>query len=264
MQVFEPFSILGLEHGASDSDIKKAYRRLSIQYHPDKNPDPGWRFFGSSVYICLLSGAQLSCKYGTFECYLVPTDLCCMFSEANKYFVEYISKAYQALTDPISRENFEKYGHPDGRQAMFRSLLIQPFAFSIYFCSWNSPSHNTLKLMSKFIVDTGISNGHCSPSVPARHWWGIWWHTFTLDCWNLYSSATGGSCYLSLKVSKIHRKLCHASYTVHILLLYETFFGPKVLASSPYFFTINQLFWLFTILTTYYCQAYVAVYMVVI
>ncbi|GAY61005.1 hypothetical protein CUMW_206490 [Citrus unshiu] len=41
MQVFEPFSILGLEHGASDSDIKKAYRRLSIQYHPDKNPDPG-------------------------------------------------------------------------------------------------------------------------------------------------------------------------------------------------------------------------------
>lgn len=37
-------------------------------------------------------------------------------SAANKYFVESISKAYQALTDPISRENFEKYGHPDGRQ----------------------------------------------------------------------------------------------------------------------------------------------------
>lgn len=37
-------------------------------------------------------------------------------TEANKYFVEFISKAYQALTDPVSRENFEKYGHPDGRQ----------------------------------------------------------------------------------------------------------------------------------------------------
>lgn len=37
-------------------------------------------------------------------------------TEANKYFVESISKAYQALTDPVSRENFEKYGHPDGRQ----------------------------------------------------------------------------------------------------------------------------------------------------
>lgn len=30
--------------------------------------------------------------------------------------MEFISKAYQALTDPISRENYEKYGHPDGRQ----------------------------------------------------------------------------------------------------------------------------------------------------
>lgn len=40
-------------------------------------------------------------------------------AEAHTYFVEYISKAYQALTDPISRENFEKYGHPDGRQVSF-------------------------------------------------------------------------------------------------------------------------------------------------
>lgn len=38
--MFEPYSILGLEPGASESDIKKSYRRLSIQYHPDKNPDP--------------------------------------------------------------------------------------------------------------------------------------------------------------------------------------------------------------------------------
>lgn len=51
--MFEPFSILGLESGASDSDIKKAYRRLSIQYHPDKNPDPGYRFI-----VLSLSGFQ--------------------------------------------------------------------------------------------------------------------------------------------------------------------------------------------------------------
>jgi translocation protein SEC63 len=40
------------------------------------------------------------------------------FPEAHTYFVESISKAYQALTDPTSRENYEKYGHPDGRQVM--------------------------------------------------------------------------------------------------------------------------------------------------
>ncbi|KAI6699108.1 hypothetical protein NL676_019227 [Syzygium grande] len=91
IQVFEPFSILGLEPGASDSEIKKAYRRLSIQYHPDKNPDP----------------------------------------EANKFFVEYISKAYQALTDPISKENFEKYGHPDGKQGFQMGIALPQFLLDI-------------------------------------------------------------------------------------------------------------------------------------
>ncbi|KAL5676323.1 hypothetical protein ACJX0J_012454, partial [Zea mays] len=91
VQVFEPFSILGLEAGASESDIKKSYRRLSIQYHPDKNPDP----------------------------------------EAHKYFIEYISKAYQALTDPISRENYEKYGHPDGRQGLQMGIALPKFLLNI-------------------------------------------------------------------------------------------------------------------------------------
>ncbi|KAL3628336.1 DnaJ protein erdj2 [Castilleja foliolosa] len=91
VQIFEPFSILGLEPGVSDSDIKKAYRRLSILYHPDKNPDP----------------------------------------EAHKYFIDYISKAYQALTDPVSRENFEKYGHPDGRQGLQMGIALPQFLLNI-------------------------------------------------------------------------------------------------------------------------------------
>ncbi|XP_015692250.1 dnaJ protein ERDJ2 [Oryza brachyantha] len=91
VQVFEPYSILGLEPGASESDIKKSYRRLSIQYHPDKNPDP----------------------------------------EAHKYFVEFISKAYQALTDPVSRENYEKYGHPDGRQGLQMGIALPKFLLNM-------------------------------------------------------------------------------------------------------------------------------------
>lgn len=40
-EVFDPFSILGLAPRAAESAVKKKYRRLSIQYHPDKkNPDP--------------------------------------------------------------------------------------------------------------------------------------------------------------------------------------------------------------------------------
>ncbi|TKY72928.1 DnaJ protein ERDJ2A [Spatholobus suberectus] len=91
IEIFDPFNILGLEPGAPESEIKKKYRRLSVQYHPDKNPDP----------------------------------------EAHKYFVEYIAKAYQALTDPIARENYEKYGHPDGRQGFQMGIALPQFLLNI-------------------------------------------------------------------------------------------------------------------------------------
>jgi len=78
LKPFDPFDILGVEHSASDREIRKAYYKLSKEYHPDKNPDP----------------------------------------KAHKYFAEYVTKAYQALTDEVSRKNYEKYGHPDGPQGM--------------------------------------------------------------------------------------------------------------------------------------------------
>lgn len=34
----DPFRVLGLEHGATDAEIKSAYRRLVRLYHPDNNP----------------------------------------------------------------------------------------------------------------------------------------------------------------------------------------------------------------------------------
>jgi translocation protein SEC63 len=71
---FDPFDILEVSTSANDKEIKKAYRKLSLVYHPDKNPDDP------------LASAR---------------------------FIQ-ITKAYASLTDPVAKTNYEKYGNPDG------------------------------------------------------------------------------------------------------------------------------------------------------
>ncbi len=38
------YKILGVQENSTDDDIKKAYRKLSKEYHPDVNPNGAERF----------------------------------------------------------------------------------------------------------------------------------------------------------------------------------------------------------------------------
>ena len=65
------YSILGVEKGSSQSEIKKAYRKVAIKYHPDRNPD--------------------------------NKDAESKFKEA--------AEAYEVLKDPEKRQIYNQFGH---------------------------------------------------------------------------------------------------------------------------------------------------------
>lgn len=58
-EVFDPFSILGLAPRAAESAVKKKYRRLSIQYHPDKKKKIQIQRHTSTLLGILLSHGRL-------------------------------------------------------------------------------------------------------------------------------------------------------------------------------------------------------------
>ena len=65
------YAILGIDKSASAADIKKAYRKKAIEYHPDKNPGD---------------------------------------AKAEELFKK-AAEAYEILSDPDKKAKYDQYGH---------------------------------------------------------------------------------------------------------------------------------------------------------
>ena len=64
------YEVLGIEKGASETEIKSAFRKMAMKYHPDRNPGD---------------------------------------KEAEEKFKE-VNEAYSVLSDPEKKEKYDKFG----------------------------------------------------------------------------------------------------------------------------------------------------------
>ena len=95
------YDILEVPKNATDADIKKAYRRLAMKWHPDKNPDNA--------------------------------------EEAARIFQD-IGEAYDVLSDMEKRAIYDRYGYeglrdgvPNGEGGKSSLSLFNPlYLYSVY------------------------------------------------------------------------------------------------------------------------------------
>jgi curved DNA-binding protein len=99
----DPYSVLGVSRRASPEEIKKAYRKLAVRWHPDKNENS---------------------------------------SEATERFKD-ISEAYDILNNPQKRREFEVFGDNDQRRNASAETFTPDDAENLFRAFFGGPGVST-------------------------------------------------------------------------------------------------------------------------
>lgn len=102
------YEVLGISKDASNSEIKKAYRKLAVQHHPDKGGDAD-KFKQISNAYETLSNKEKKQQYDNFGLFNLTSDP-----------TEIFNQFFDSFTDPynITSHPFSGFNHGDPTHGM--------------------------------------------------------------------------------------------------------------------------------------------------